>query len=102
MVGETTEPKWPNRRVIVTTPATHSQPATNLATITSEWRDNAKRDHGRILTETTWPHDLVRSCLTCVSWNIKEEKCRRYDARPPAWIIAFGCDNYTDENEVPF
>lgn len=43
---------------------------------------------------------LLRSCLTCDMFKEQEEQCTVYSARPPARIIAFGCNRYIEE--IPF
>lgn len=42
----------------------------------------------------------TRTCLTCEKFNEPKELCEKYGGRPPARIIAFGCDGY--EDKVPF
>ena len=49
----------------------------------------------RTLSEST------RTCITCDHWQHKTELCSFYNyMRPPAKIIAFGCESYV--NEIPF
>lgn len=44
---------------------------------------------------------LKRTCLSCVFFDEPKEVCTRYDdQRPPARIIANGCDGH--EEEIPF
>lgn len=43
---------------------------------------------------------LLRSCLTCDMFKEQEEQCTVYSARPPARVIAYGCDQYIEE--IPF
>jgi hypothetical protein len=46
---------------------------------------------------------LQQSCLTCASFDEANETCRKHaNQRPPARVIAFGCPDYFDLNEVPF
>lgn len=42
----------------------------------------------------------TRSCLTCERFEEQNEVCNKYGGRPPARVIAFGCDGY--EDKVPF
>ncbi len=42
------------------------------------------------------------SCLSCVHFNELTEQCLLYKQRPPARIIAKGCDSYMDDLEVPY
>lgn len=43
-----------------------------------------------------------RTCLRCDNFDEKSENCKLYNARPPAKIIAFGCDSFDDNEWVPF
>lgn len=44
---------------------------------------------------------LKRTCLNCSHFDEPSEACRKYDnQRPPARIIALGCDGH--EDEIPF
>lgn len=43
---------------------------------------------------------VVRSCLNCDRFDEPNEMCKLYNQRPPAKVIAFGCDSY--EEKVPF
>lgn len=42
-----------------------------------------------------------RSCITCEHFDEPKELCIPAKARPPARVIALGCDSYID-NEIPF
>lgn len=56
--------------------------------------DIAKQSFANELTK------VVRSCLNCDKFDETNELCNKYGGRPPARIIAFGCDGY--EEKVPF
>ena len=48
--------------------------------------------------------DLVRrrpTCITCIHFDEPTEVCGLYQARPPARVIAEGCERFIDA-EVPF
>lgn len=46
---------------------------------------------------------FTQSCITCVHFAEATEQCAKYQARPPARTIAFGCDAYDDiDDEIPF
>jgi hypothetical protein len=48
--------------------------------------------------------DIYSSCITCLGFDNKQELCKKANppSRPPADIIANGCDAYEDEAEIPF
>jgi len=48
------------------------------------------------------PGGAVVSCLSCAEFDEPNEQCRKHSARPPARIIAFGCPDYFDFDEIPF
>lgn len=69
-------------------------------------REDVKR-----ITEKLAKERLIHSCLTCEHFYehattmpgdkvINAETCLLYATRPPARVIAFGCDSWTDG--VPF
>lgn len=43
---------------------------------------------------------LMRTCVTCDFFDEDTEQCRKWNARPPAKVIAYGCDQYLEE--IPF
>lgn len=43
-----------------------------------------------------------KTCVRCDNFNLKDELCKLYSLRPPAEIIAFGCEKYDDDEWVPF
>lgn len=45
---------------------------------------------------------LTSSCLSCSFFREPTELCNRYNQRPPARVIAFGCKDYLDNDEIPF
>jgi len=45
---------------------------------------------------------LYRSCLNCMKFNEKAELCALCNQRPPAKVIAYGCDQWEDVREVPY
>jgi hypothetical protein len=42
----------------------------------------------------------IKTCVTCDSFNQVKETCNLNGLRPPAKIIAFGCECFTQD--VPF
>ena len=45
---------------------------------------------------------LYKSCLNCLLFNERAELCNKYNQRPPARIIAYGCKDWEDIKEIPF
>ena len=52
----------------------------------------------------TWPNGITRSCVSCDHFKPAPglEHCGLVNQRPPARIIAFGCERYSDDMDVPF
>lgn len=44
--------------------------------------------------------DATRSCLTCCHFSESDEICLLAKQRPPARVIAYGCEQY--EDDIPF
>lgn len=45
---------------------------------------------------------IYRSCMNCEYFIEKTEICKLANQRPPARIIAYGCEEWTDYDEIPF
>lgn len=45
---------------------------------------------------------LTASCISCTHFDETNEICKKANARPPARIIAFGCNLYDDFDDIPF
>lgn len=43
-----------------------------------------------------------QNCLSCTRFNEPEERCKFFNAKPPARVIAFGCHEYDDVDKIPF
>lgn len=43
-----------------------------------------------------------RTCLNCDNFLEKSELCKLVYQRPPARVIAFGCDKHDDTEQIPF
>lgn len=43
-----------------------------------------------------------QNCLSCSHFTENTMFCKRWDARPPAKTIIYGCDEYDDLYDVPF
>ena len=47
-------------------------------------------------------HYPFKTCMTCDNFDEPKELCKLYNLRPPAKIIAFGCEKYEDGDQIPF
>ena len=62
----------------------------------------------KTLSDTLQKHEigekdgLVSSCLSCKAFTESAELCGKFGSRPPARIIAFGCEHYKDSDTIPF
>lgn len=58
----------------------------------------------RLLTGNSKPvsNGCFRSCLSCTKFSEIKELCGKFDLRPPARVIAFGCPHYEDNDDIPF
>jgi len=45
---------------------------------------------------------MRRSCIACMHFNEQNEVCSKFQARPPARIIAFACPEYVEDTDIPF
>jgi hypothetical protein len=45
---------------------------------------------------------MTSSCISCTYFNEAMEHCSKFKQRPPARVIAFGCEAYLDGEEIPF
>lgn len=39
---------------------------------------------------------FTRTCIICQHWNGKAEECAKFNARPPATVIAYGCPDFVE------
>lgn len=53
-----------------------------------------------MLVELLHTRGVLRSCPDCDAWDSRQEMCAKYQARPPAQIIAKGCEEF--EPSIPF
>jgi hypothetical protein len=42
-----------------------------------------------------------QSCINCEHFT-KDERCKLFNARPPAKIIVLGCEKWQDKNQIPY
>ena len=45
---------------------------------------------------------VIASCCTCLNFNEQQEVCNLARRRPPARTIAYGCEMYIDDCDIPF
>lgn len=57
--------------------------------------DQKTIDFTRRIHELVAEARLYRTCVTCQHFTESTEVCGLYSARPPARVIASGCDQYT-------
>lgn len=76
----------------------------NRNPVNVKFREDFAYKIAKMTLETSLPDHLspVESCLTCLNFNEQYECCKLNNLRPPARVIAFGCECYQDETEIPF
>lgn len=40
-----------------------------------------------------------RNCTDCFNWNEKNDKCNKFNVKPPTRVLVKGCEEY---EEIPF
>lgn len=45
---------------------------------------------------------IYQSCLNCDNFIEKTEICKLANQRPPAKVIAYGCPQWDDKEDIPF
>lgn len=53
-------------------------------------------------TEKPQSSGLPRACWSCGQWSTISETCQKWSAPPPADVQAIGCDDWTDDETLPF
>lgn len=53
------------------------------------------------MMESTVNHPY-QTCLLCDHFQENTEQCKFYKSRPPARVIAFGCESFSDKDWIPF
>ena len=43
-----------------------------------------------------------QTCMRCDHFEEAKENCKLFNMRPPAKVIAFGCEKFTDDDWIPF
>lgn len=43
-----------------------------------------------------------KSCIYCEHFDEPSEVCKKYGQRPPARIIAMGCPDFENNDDIPF
>ena len=69
-------------------------------------RSEALNEIAKVITETIINvlDKNLRSCLNCNYFSVEKEMCWKYNQRPPAKVIAKGCDAWIeyDGSDIPF
>ena len=63
-------------------------------------RDKVLKQIVTTTIDTCYAKGVFNSCITCNNFNEQTELCKLNNLRPPARIIAAGCECYDDE--IPF
>lgn len=61
-------------------------------------RKEAEINLRELFSRDTYP---FQSCINCIYFK-ENETCDLAKQRPPAKVIIFGCNSYSDVNEIPF
>lgn len=78
---------------------------------TPKLRTDAKNDlhgalHGAIAGAIGSMFNLsnypFQTCLNCANFKEVKEQCGLWNDRPPARVIAFGCDKWKEEDRIPY
>jgi hypothetical protein len=67
-------------------------------------RARTVHDMARAVAKTAFQRDdsFIRNCLVCLNFDETTELCKLFQQRPPARVIAFGCDSFKDVDDIPF
>ena len=74
-----------------------------IANVTTPTMDKSRKAAMKANEDVLNEAMIVRSCFNCTEaqWNkdFTEVKCTKFNAAPPAWCIACGCDAF---DYIPF
>lgn len=76
-----------------------------LSTIQPKMRDGTMYDTAQAVQKALGyvnGNSPTKSCLNCIHFIEHTETCKKYNARPPARVIAFSCPEYSDNDDIPF
>lgn len=62
-------------------------------------RQEGMKQIALMITEFLMDKGMFTTCLNCAYWIPNEESCQYYKQKPPAKVIAIGCETHTD---IPF
>ena len=59
--------------------------------------------HGIIIRTIEGTDPIYKSCMNCINFSEQREGCSLANyQRPPARVIAYGCPQWEDIDEIPF
>ena len=59
--------------------------------------------HNLVMRAIEGTDPIYKSCMNCINFNEQREGCSLANwQRPPARVIAYGCPQWEDIDEVPF
>lgn len=45
---------------------------------------------------------VYKCCWNCVNVNKAQDKCGKYNVKPPIEVITFGCRDWEDQDQIPY
>lgn len=66
-----------------------------------ELNNKIKQAVNDVITKADYRDIPFQTCIMCKNFN-ENEICAKYNVRPPARIIVFGCQLFDDGQDIPF
>jgi len=63
-------------------------------------RDEMTAELAKQLAKEFWTNVIFQSCVNCDNFNDEKEICNLFKQRPPARVIAHGCEKWAEL--IPF